>query len=306
MLDYGIVGAVVGLFLVLSFTAPNFATFDNLVNLLDQNAFLAVTAFAATLVIIAGGFDLSVGAIFAFAGVIAAWTAVHVSPELALLAGLATGALVGLVNGILITGLRVHSFLITLAMGIILTGLSLAVTGGQLINANEYASFTWLGQEELIPEIPNPILVIVVSGLLLGFLLKNTTYGRYVYAVGGNAIAARLAGVRVNYVLIITFVISGLMAAMAGLIEVSRNGTGQADPGNASGLALDAIAAVVIGGTSIMGGRGAIWRTALGVLLLALIENGFNLLGVAPEWRSIVSGVVIIAAVGLNALGGRK
>lgn len=304
--DYGIVAAVIGLFIVFSSTAPNFLTGDNLRNVVDQNAYLAITAFGATLVIIVGGFDLSVGALFAFTGVVAAWVAVNVGPVAGLLAGFGAGLGVGLLSGLLITGLRVHSFLITLAMGIILGGVSISITEGRLIDASDHAAFTYLGQEELITGVPNTIPLVAIVALALTFVLRRTSFGRYIFAVGGNAVAARLAGVRVSLVIITTFAISGLMASIGGLIEVSRAGTGQAEPGNAGSLALDAIAAVVVGGTSIYGGRGAIWRTALGVLLLALLNNGFNLLGVASEWQSIVSGAIIIVAVGLNALSGRR
>jgi ribose transport system permease protein len=304
--DYGIVATVILLFVVLSVTAPNFLTVDNFKNVLNQNAYLAITAFGATLVIIAGGFDLSVGAIFALAGVVAAYLTIHIDPAIGIFAAIAVGALVGLVNGLLITLLRAHSFLVTLAMGIVLGGVALAITQGKLLNAYEYEAFTWFGKEELIGDIPNAIFLMVIIGVVLGLVLRRSSFGRYVIAVGGNPGAARLSGIRVNLIVISTFVISGLMAAISGYIEVSRSGTGQTEPGNARDLALEAIAAVVIGGTSILGGRGAIWRTALGVTLLALIANGFNLLGVAPEWRSIASGSVIVLAVGLNALSGRR
>lgn len=304
--DYGIVATVILLFIVLALTAPNFLTVDNFKNVLNQNAYLAITAFGATLVIIAGGFDLSVGAIFALAGVVAAYVTIHVDPAIGIFAAIAVGVLVGLINGLLITLLRAHSFLVTLAMGIVLGGVSLAITQGKLLNAYEHEAFTWFGKEELIGDIPNAIFLMVIIGVVLGLVLRRSSFGRYVIAVGGNPGAARLSGIRVNLVVISTFVISGLMAAISGFIEVSRSGTGQTEPGNARDLALEAIAAVVIGGTSILGGRGAIWRTALGVTLLALIANGFNLLGVAPEWRSIASGSVIVLAVGLNALSGRR
>lgn len=297
---YGIVVAVVVLFVVLASTSPNFLTVDNLRNILDQNAYLALAAFGATVVIIAGGFDLSAGAIFALTGVVAAWLALNVDPALGLLAGLAIGGLAGLVNGVLTTGLRVHSFLLTLAVGIVLAGIAVAVSGGFLIDASGSATFTWLGRGDLLG-IPPSIVLFVVAGVMLNFVLTRTTFGRQVFAVGGNPVAARLAGVPVNRVLVTTFVVSGLLASLAGLVEVSRTGSGQAEPGGASSLALDAIAAAIIGGTSIRGGQGAIWRTVFGVLLIALMNNGFNLLNVAPHWREIATGFVIIVAVAVNA-----
>ncbi len=303
--QYGIVVAVVVLFVVLASTSPNFLTVDNLRNILDQNAYLALAAFGATVVIIAGGFDLSTGAIFALSGVIAAWVALNVDPLLGLLAGLAVGAIAGFVNGALTTGLRVHSFLLTLAVGIVLAGIAVSVSGGFLIDASGSATFVWLGRGDLFG-VPPSIVLFAVAGLVLSFVLTRTTFGRQVFAVGGNPVAARLAGVPVNRVLIVTFVVSGVLAGVAGVLEVSRAGTGQADPGGAGSLALDAIAAAIIGGTSIRGGQGAIWRTVFGVLLLALMNNGFNLLNVAPQWRDIATGLVIIVAVAVNANAPRR
>jgi len=297
---YGIVLVVVALFIVLSATSPNFLSVDNIRNILDQNAYLALTAFGATLVIIAGGFDLSTGSLFALTGVISAWIAVHVDPLVGVLAGLGLGLVVGFVNGALTTALRVHSFLLTLAVGIVLSGIAVSISGGFLIDASESATFTWLGQSR-IAGVPPSIVLLVLAALVLSFVLMRTTFGRNVYAVGGNPTAARLAGVPVTRVVIITFIISGLMASIAGLIEVSRTGTGQSDPGGAGSLALDAIAAAVVGGTSVQGGQGSIWRTIFGVLLIALMHNGFNLLSVAPQWQAIATGLVIVAALAVNA-----
>lgn len=302
---FGIVIVVVVLFIVLSATSPNFLSVDNIRNILDQNAYLALTAFGATIVIIAGGFDLSVGSLFALTGVIAAWMAVHVDPAVAIIAGVFLGALVGFVNGALTTTLNVHSFLLTLAVGIVLSGVAVSISGGFLIDASASSTFTWLGSAR-VAGIPPSIILLVVAAVVLSFVLTRTTFGRGVYAVGGNPMAARLAGVPVKRVVVITFVISGLMAAIAGLIEVSRTGTGQSDPGGAGSLALDAIAAAVVGGTSVQGGQGAIWRTVFGVLLIALMHNGFNLLNVAPQWQSIATGLVIIAALAINATNNNR
>jgi ribose transport system permease protein len=303
--DYGIIVAFIALFIVLSATTPNFLTTQNLLNVLNQNAFVGIAACGATLVIIAGGFDLSVGAIYALAGAIAAWVAIHVDPVVGLLAGAAVGPALGAVNGGLVSGLRIHSFLATLAAGLAFSGLAVAVTGGFLIDASASDTFVWLGRGELIPGIANPIVVFVLVAVVLGFVLARTSFGRYVYAVGGNPDASRLSGVRVGLIVASTFVISGLTASLAGLVEVSKSGTGQAVPGGAESLALDTIAAVVIGGTSIKGGQGAIWRTVLGVLLLALITNGFNILNLQPQYRDVFTAAIIVAAVALNSLASR-
>ncbi len=304
--DYGIVIGFVLLFVVLSITTPNFLTFSNLTNVLNQNAFVGIAACGATLVIIAGGFDLSVGAIFALAGAIAAYLTIHVDPVVGLLAGALVGILLGAANGALVTGIGIHSFLATLASGLAFSGLAVAVTGGFLLDASKSDTYLWLGRGELIPEIPNPVLIFAVTALVLGFVLRRTRFGRYVYAVGGNLEAARLSGVRTGLVVASTFVICGLTASIAGVIEASKAGGGQAVPGGSAGLALGTIAAVVIGGTSIKGGQGAIWRTVLGVLLLALITNAFNILNVQPQFRDIFTAVIIVLAVALNTIAARR
>lgn len=304
--DYGILVAFVGLFVVLAVTTPNFLTAQNLKNVLDQNAYMGIAACGATLVIIAGGFDLSVGAIFALAGAIAAYVAVHVDPVLGLLAGVVVGPLLGVLNGLLISGVGIHSFLATLASGLAFGGLAVAVTQGFLIDASSLDSFVWFGRGELIPGLRNPALVFATVALALGYLLSRTRYGRYVYAVGGNIEAARLSGVRTGVITAVTFVICGLTAGLAGIVEASKAGSGQAVPGGSAGLALGTIAAVVIGGTSIKGGQGAIWRTVLGVLLLALINNAFNILNLQPQYRDILTAGIIVGAVAINTIAARR
>ena len=304
--DYGIILAFVGLFVVLAATTPNFLTSQNLQNVLDQNAYMGIAACGATLVIIAGGFDLSVGAIFALAGAVAAWVAVNVDPVLGLVAGALVGPLLGILNGVLVSGVGIHSFLATLASGLAFSGLAVAVTEGFLIDVSSEEAFVWLGRGELIPGIRNPLIVFLVVALALGFLLSRTRFGRYVYAVGGNIEAARLSGVRTGLITALTFVICGLTASLAGIVEASKAGSGQALPGGAAGLALGTIAAVVIGGTSIKGGQGAIWRTVLGVLLLALINNAFNILNLQPQYRDVLTAAIIVGAVTLNTLASRR
>jgi ribose transport system permease protein len=300
--DYGIVGAVVLLFVLLSLTTDNFLSWQNITNVLNQNAFVGIAACGATLVIIAGGFDLSVGAVYALSGAVAAWGAIHVGPVWGLLLGGAVGPVAGAINASLITGLGLHSFLATLASSLAFSGLAVAVTGGFLIDASSSEAFTYLGRGELIPEVPNPIVAFALVAVVLGLVLARTRFGRYVYAVGGNPQAARLSGVRVGRIVFGAFAISGLTASIAGLVVVSNSGTGQAVPGGATSLALNTIAAVVIGGTSIKGGQGAIWRTVVGVLLLALITNAFNILNVAAQYQDVFRALIIVAAVAANTV----
>jgi ribose transport system permease protein len=219
-----------------------------------------------------------------------------------LLAGVAAGCLFGLFNGFLVAGLGINAFVATLASGLVIGGIAELITGGQLILVDA-ASFAKLGQGD-IAGMKYSVLIFAAVIALFWFVLARTSLGAAIYAVGGNSEAARLSGIRVAAVRVTTFVLSGLTAGLAGVISASRVSTGQSDAG--AGLELQAIAAVVIGGTSIIGGEGAVWRTALGVLLLALINNGFNILDVNPVWQGIVEGMIIVTAVALDVRARRS
>lgn len=300
---YAVLIMLVALFVALSVSTSSFLTLTNLLNILNQNAPLAIIAVAGTLVVICGGFDLSTGAIFSVANVVAAWVAVHLgSPVLGLLAAPLAGAALGLVNGVAITRLRIHSFLATLASSLVYGGLAVLITGGFLISVPA-AGFTALGRGGIGP-VYYAIVILAVFALLSGFLLNRTAFGRYVLSVGGNAEAAELSGIRVNRIRLYTFLYSGLAAGIAAAIGVSRIGTGQPQAGD--GLQLLAIAAVILGGTSIYGGVGAIWRSVCGVYLLALIDNGFDILNANPFFKDLTTGVVILAAVALSVASRRR
>ena len=295
--DYGIVVSFVALFVTLSLASDVFLTWANLTNILDQWAPIGIMACAATLVIVAGGFDLSVGAIFAVAGIVAAKVANTSSPTLGFLAALAVGLALGVGNGLLTTVGRINSFVGTLASSFMIRGFALVLSGGFLVTVDN-PSFQTLGSGEFLG-VTYPVYIFLAFALLTAFLLMYTTFGRYVYAAGGNPAAAWLSGVRVNRIRVATFALSGLSAALAGIIVSSRISTGQADAG--IGIEFSVIAAVVIGGTSIYGGEGAIWRTILGVLFLAMIGNGFNLLDIDPTYQQIIQGAIILAAVAVDA-----
>ncbi len=295
--DYAILIAFIVLFIVLAVSSDVFLTETNLLNILNQWSTIGIIACGATLVIIAGGFDLSVGAILAIAGVAAAKVANSVGVPAGLLVGIVMGLGWGIVNGLLATVGRINPFIATLATSFVIRGVALAMTGGFIITVTE-PGFTTLGRDELFG-VKWTIWIFVAFAAITWFLLSRTTYGRYVFAAGGNAEAARLSGIRVGLIRGSTFAISGLSAGIAGVLVSSRVASGQADAG--AGVELQAIAAVVIGGTSILGGEGAIWRTLLGVLLLGLIQNGFNLLNVDPVYQQIFYGGIIIGAVALDA-----
>jgi ribose transport system permease protein len=301
--DYGIVAAFVILFVVLALSSDVFLSLTNWLNILDQWSAVAIMGCGWTLALIAGGFDLSIGAVYALSSVVAAEVAVSTgSAGLGLLVGPLAGLGIGVLNGGLSTVGRINSFMATLSMSFVVRGVALAISGGYLIRVvteeGRPTNFNVIGRSEFLGA---KYSVWLLAGVILvtGFLLHRTIFGRHLYAAGGNAEAARLSGVRVDLVRWITFVISGLCAGIGGMIVASRVATGQSDVG--VGIEFDVIAAVAVGGTSIFGGSGAIWRTIIGVLLLAMIQNGFNLLNVSAVYQRIVFGLIILAAVGIDA-----
>jgi len=298
---YGIVVLFVVLFALLSVVAPNFLSATNLLNIVAENAPLGITACGMTLVIISGGFDLSVGAVFALAGVISAWLAIRYGVTLGLLLGMLLGPALGFLNAAAILGFRVHSFLATLASQIVYRALAVMISGGFYLEVAD-PNFSVIGRGSIGP-VNYEIIFFAVTAALLGFVLAGTTFGRNIYAVGGNLEAARLSGVRIHMVRMAAFAICSFTAAIAGVLTISQ--IGQGDSGQGVGLELQAIAAVVLGGTSILGGVGAVWRTLFGVGILALIHNGFNLLNTPSYFQDMVTGALILAAIAINAVGSR-
>jgi ribose transport system permease protein len=295
--DYGIPITVVIVFIYLSFASPTFLTTRNLLNVLDQSSIVGMVAVGGTLVLIAGGLDLSVGAIFAISGVFAAQMVDVTGVPIAILLGILVGGVLGLINGTISTVGRVNAIITTLATGIMIRGFALVLTGGSLVRTTD-PSFSALGRGEIFG-VKYVVLVFLLVVAVGWFLLSRTAFGRYIYAVGGNSDAAHLSGVRVHRIRTVAFVLSGLTASIAGVLVASRVATGQADAG--LGLEISAIAAIVIGGTSINGGEGAVWRTVFGVLLVTLVGNGFNLLNLNPIWQQVFMGAVILAAVAIDS-----
>lgn len=295
--QYGVLVLLVALFVALSIGSDAFLSTRNILNILNQNTPLAIIAMAGTLVIIAGGFDLSTGAMFSVASVTAAWVAANVDPILGLALAPLVGLALGTVNGLVITGLKVHSFLATLASSLVYAGLAILITGGFLISVTDEV-FATLGRGRVGP-VNIAVIVMVVMFAIFSYILNGTTAGRYVYAVGGNEEAASLSGIRTGRIKVMTFALSGLASGIAGAIGVSRIASGQPQAG--VGLELEAIAAVILGGTSIYGGVGAVWRSVAGVMLLALIQNGFNILNANPFYKDLTTGLIIVLAVALSA-----
>ncbi len=302
MREYMIFVVTVVLFIVLAIVSGPFLTSANIQNLFDQAAPDGLLALALTFVTISGEFDLSVGATMILAGVIAA----KVEPSLGvwpcLLVGVAASVLVGFGNGLLVTYARINSFVCTLATGLMIAGAGLVITGGFLLPVSAPA-FADLAFNKFLG-IKLTIWMFAVFALICGFVLSRTRFGRRLFAVGGNVEAARLSGINTRAIKTSAFAIAGLAGGLAGAILVSRNGEGQAGDGISD--VLYAFAAVVVGGTSVAGGRGAIWRTVLGVTFLGMISNGFDLLQINPDYQQIVEGGIILAAVAIDALSRRR
>jgi ribose transport system permease protein len=295
----GIVLPFLILFAVLSLTSGSFATKPNLLNILDQQSATLIIAAAGTLVLVAGGIDLSVGATYSLAGVVSAHFALRTNPVAAILLGIGVGVLVGLANGLVTTRLRVSALITTLAMSFIVSGCASLVTKGNLLVLFDKHGFGEFARTEFLT-VKTSIWLMVAAVLVIGWLLAATTAGRYMYAAGGNAEAARLAGVRVSGIRVLTFTLSGAAAGLAGVIDTSRVLSAQASTGDTA-LAFTVLAGIVVGGTSILGGEGAVWRTVVGVLFIALIGNGYILLGLDPLYEQITMGAILLAAVALDS-----
>jgi ribose transport system permease protein len=294
--DYGILVALLAMVLALSLGTSTFLSVANLVNLLDQCSIVGLLAAGATVCILSGVFDLTASATLALSAI--------VGVQLVRLAGIAVGftsavlagALLGLVTGTIVVRSGVHSFIATLATSIIYRGVAVVATAGVIVYPLP-ADFNMLTWPSLFGLTSATVLFVVVL-VALGLLVSATTFGRRVYAVGGNIEAARLSGIRVGQVQVAAYVLSGICSALAGLILASRAGSAQSSM--ATGMELSAIAAAVIGGTSILGGSGAIWRGVVGALLLTLIGNGFNLLGWDTIYQQVVQGCLILLAVAVD------
>jgi ribose transport system permease protein len=287
------------LFIVLSIASGPFFTKVNLLDILDQQAATLIIATAGTLVLVSGCIDLSVGATYALAGVTSTELALHVSPLLAVLAGVAVGLAVGLVNGVIATTFKINSLIATLAMSFVVSGLASLVTSGNLVIAYSKPGFGDLARSVFL-SVNSSTWTMIAVVVLLAVVLSRTAAGRYMFAAGSNADAARLAGVRVQQIRLLAFVLSGGAAALGGVIDASRVLSAQASNGETS-LTFTVLAGIVVGGTSILGGEGAIWRTVVGVLFIALIGNGSDLLGLNPLYDQIALGVILLIAVGGDA-----
>ncbi len=299
--DFGSLFALLFLVLVISVISADFRTVDNFLSLLRQSSINGLIAFGMTLVILTGGIDLSVGSILALTMAIAAKMIVSgVTAPVAMLAALAGGTLLGLISGVMITKGRLQPFIATLISMTIYRGVTMIFSNGKPIsglmgdNMVSNIVLSAVGKGTMLG-VPVPVWILIVSFAVVYFLLHNTTFGRRIYAVGSNSKAAALAGVNITKTKLIAYGMSGFFAAFSGMILLSRLGSAQ--PTLGTGYELDAIAAVALGGTSLNGGRGKIMGTLIGVLIIAVLNNGLNIIGLSSYYQSIVKGIVILIAV---------
>ncbi len=286
-----------------SLASENFLQTSNIMGILQSTSVNGVLAVAATLVIITGGIDLSVGTLMTFTAVITGVVLTYwgMPLPLGILAALLTGAFCGFISGTLIAKMKIPPFIATLGMMLILKGLSLVISGTKPIYFNDTPGFSLISTGSLIGDIlpffplPNGVLILFVLAIVMACVLNKTVLGRYTFALGSNEEAVRLSGVNTDGWKIAIYSLAGAICGLAGLIIASRLNSAQ--PALGLGYELDAIAAVVIGGTSLAGGRGSILGTIIGALIMSVLLNGLRILSVAQEWQTVVTGLIIIAAV---------
>ena len=294
--DYGSFIALIFLVIIIGAISPDFRTVNNFLSLLRQSAINGLIAFGMTCVILTGGIDLSVGSVLALTSIICAHTIkIGLPAPLSMLIALIFGIILGTISGLMVTKSRLQPFIATLITMTGYRGLTMILSGGKPISRlgnnlllNQIGKGSFLG-------IPIPVWILIIFFAIFLFVLKKTILGRQIYATGSNAKAAELAGININNIKLIVYVVSGFMASLSGLILVSRLGSAQ--PTLGSGYELDAIAAVALGGTSMTGGRGKITGTLIGILIIAVLNNGLNIIGVSSYYQDVVKALVIFLAV---------
>ena len=295
---------LVGSIVVFSLLSPYFLSVKNFLALGLTISVIGIVCIGQTLCILIRGFDLSVGFNAGFCGMVTAYlcASAHIPYVVSLLMGLALGGLVGLVNGLLITKGRINPLITTLATGFILTGGILIVSKGYSIIVND-AQFIFLGTTKVLG-IPLPMIILVLLFILFNILLKHTVFGRWIYCMGGNPTAAKIAGINIQKLEMQVYALSGVMAAFGGILLASRMGSAQTTAG--STYSLDSIAASVLGGIALSGGEGKIFGTLGGVAIIGILQNGLVMLGVRQEYQNIATGLVLILAVLLQNMNSKR
>lgn len=300
LLKYKTLFGLLVLCIIISIVSPRFLTITNLRNVLTQLSVNAVIAAGMSFVILTGGIDLSVGSIVAICGAIAATlTKSTGNVFISVLAALIFGAFIGLINGLIIAKGKIQAFIATLGTMTIFRGVTYVYTNGTPVSGLGQ-DFMTIGNNKILG-IPVPVIIMVIIFIIGFYLLTQVRYGRYVYALGGNEDSARLSGINTQKIKTLVYVISGIMASIGGIIVTSR--IGSASPNAGSGFELDAIAAVVLGGTSLAGGEGSIIGTIIGAMIIGVLNNGLNLMNVSPFYQQIVKGLVILFAVMIDKKG---
>ncbi len=295
-----------------SIFAPNFAAWNNMVNIMQATAVNGVLGVAVSFVIISGGIDLAVGTMMTLTAVMAGIILTNWGMPLpiGIIGAMLTGALTGSVSGIAVAKLKIPPFIATLGMMQITRGLALVVSGAHPIYFNTTPNYNLISPESsislIIPglEVPNGVFLMFFVAMIASVILNRTLLGRYIFALGSNEEAARLSGMNVDFWKITTYALSGLICGVAGLLISSRLNSAQ--PALGLGYELDAIAAVVIGGTSLSGGRGTILGTIIGAFIMSVLTNGLRIMGVQEEWKIVVTGVIIIVAVYVDIMLRRR
>lgn len=299
-------GTLIALFLFFSLANPNFLTWSNISGVLLATAVIAVLAVGTTFVIITGGIDLSLGTGMALCSVMTGVFITNLGMPIAVgvVGGVLTGVLMGLINGLNVTFLRLPPFIATLAMMMIAGGLALVISGVAPIYFSSSApTFKLLATGTLIPGLPNAVLITLVLAVLAYLVLNRSLLGRYTFAIGSNEEAARLSGVNTRRWKIYVYMLSGAFTGVAGVLIAARLDSAQPQIGQ--GYELQAIAAVIIGGTSLLGGRGSILGTVIGALIMGVLVNGLRIMSIQSEWQNIVVGTVVLIAVFFDSLRNR-
>ena len=294
---YILIVLLIGEIVIFTTLAPYFLTVKNIFSIGLNIAVLGIVAIGQTLCILTADFDLSVGGAACFTGIVQGFFFMKAGLPypVAFLLAMATACLIGLINGLLITKVHINAFITTMATNFMLGGLVQLVSGGQAILASA-KSYTFLGQTTVLPlKIPLPMIIFILLYLLFAYILKNTVFGRHIYCIGGNVESAKIAGINDQRVKILTYVLSGALSGFAGIILSSRMAAAQISVGSTYGM--ESIAATVLGGTILAGGKGTVLGTFAGVLITGILSNGLTMLGLSQAWRDIATGLLLIFAI---------
>lgn len=301
---FGVIVALLAIIIVLSILSDKFLTYSNFMNILRQVSIAGIAAVGVTFTILIGGLDISIGSMQGLAGIVCSLILVNTgNPYLAFLAMVTVGLFVGFLNGTFITRLGIVDIIVTIAMMFSLRGLTYLLTDAHSIQWTYKSWLNWLGTGNLGP-VPAPVIMLFSVFLIFNYILRNTLFGRQVYAVGGNREAARVAGINVDRVRIYVYILSGLLAAFAALIMAARLSSGQPNAG--MGFEFKVLAGVLLGGIALSGGDGDLIGTLIGIIFFGVLFNGLILLGVSSFWQQVLTGFIIIGAAWMDVRSRRR